>query len=135
MMIKEMNRNILRENLIKTIKEIDANQDISKIILKIETYEEKGKPLNAYDEIMHLNILNVNRINKMIFTIDQALDSLTLLISAYNMPIVPIWINVEYSCNREEFSIYKLICSRRYRKPSLLRNQETGHPPFKAIIK
>lgn len=72
MMIKEMNRNILRENLIKTIKEIDANQDISKIILKIETYEEKGKPLNAYDEIMHLNILNVNRINKMIFTIDQS---------------------------------------------------------------
>lgn len=135
MMIKEMNRDILRENLIKTIKEINADQDISKIILKIETYEEKGKHLNAYDEIMHLNVLNVNRINKMTFTVDQALDSLTLLISAYNMPIVPIWINVEHLCNRDNISIYKLICSRRYRKPSLLRNQDTDHPPFKAIIK
>ncbi len=50
------------------------------------------------------------------------------------MPVVPIWINVEYLYNRDHFSIYKLICSRRYRKPSLLRNQETGHPPFKAVI-
>lgn len=134
-MSKEMNRNVLYSNLLKTIVEINPNQDVSKILLKIETYEEKGKHLNAYDEIMHLNVLNVNKINKMTFTIDQALDSLTLLISAYNMPLVPIWINVEHSCNRDDFSIYKLICSRRYRKPSLLRNQETGHPPFKAVIK
>lgn len=134
-MIKEMNRDILYSNLIKTIAEINAVQDISKVLLKIETYEEKGKCLNAYDEIMRLNILNMDRISKMIFTIDQALDSLTLLISAYKMPLVPIWINVEYLYNKNEFSIYKLICSRRYRKPSLLRNQETGHPPFKAIIR
>lgn len=135
MMIKEMNRDILCENLIKTIKEINADQDISKVILKIETCEEKGKYLNTYDEIMHLNVLNVNKINKMTFTIDQALDSLTLLISAYNTPIVPIWINVEHICNKYNTSVYKLICSRRYRKPSLLRNQDTNHPPFKAIIK
>lgn len=134
-MIKEMNRNILYSNLIKTIVEINPNQDVSKILLKIETFEEKGKRLNAYDEIMCLNILNMDRITEMTFTIDQALDSLTLLISAYKMPVVPIWINVEYLCNRDDFSIYKLICSRRYRKPSLLRNQETGHPPFKAVIK
>ncbi|MGN0575486.1 MAG: hypothetical protein ACI4J2_05585 [Ruminococcus sp.] len=134
-MSKEMNRNVLYSNLLKTIVEINPNQDVSKILLKIETCEEKGKHLNTYDEIMHLNVLNVNKINKMTFTIDQALDSLALLISAYNMPLVPIWINVEYSCNRDDFSIYKLICSRRYRKPSLLRNQETGHPPFKAVIK
>lgn len=133
-MIKEMNRNILYSNLIKTIVEINPNQDVSKILLKIETCEEKGKCLNAYDEIMRLNILNMDRITEMIFTIDQALDSLTLLISAYKMPVVPIWINVEYLYNRDNFSIYKLICSRRYRKPSLLRNQETGHPPFKAVI-
>lgn len=130
-----MNRNILHSNLLKTIVEINPNQDVSKILLKIETCEEKGKCLNAYDEIMHLNILNMNRITEMTFTIEQTLDSLTLLISAYNLPVVPIWINVEYSCNRDDFSIYKLICSRRYRKPSLLRNQETGHPPFKAVIK
>ncbi|MCM1270232.1 MAG: hypothetical protein NC247_06335 [Ruminococcus flavefaciens] len=134
-MSKEMNRNVLHSNLLKTMVEINPNQDISKILLKIETCEEKGKHLNAYDEIMHLNVLNVNKINKMTFTIDQALDSLTLLISAYNMPLVPIWINVEHLCNRDNISIYKLICSRRYRKPSLLRNQETDHPPFKAIIK
>ena len=133
-MIKEMNRNILYSNLIKTIVVINPNQDVSKILLKIETCEEKGKCLNAYDEIMRLNILNMDRITEMIFTIDQALDSLTLLISAYKMPVVPIWINVEYLYNRDNFSIYKLICSRRYRKPSLLRNQETGHPPFKAVI-
>lgn len=134
-MNNEMNRNVLHSNLLKTIVEINSNQDVSKILLKIETCEEKGKCLNAYDEIMHLNILNMDRITEMTFTLDQALDSLTLLISAYKLPVVPIWINVEYLCNRDGFSIYKLLCSRRYRKPSLLRNQETGHPPFKAIIK
>ncbi len=71
-MIKEMNRNILYSNLIKTIVEINPNQDVSKILLKIETCEEKGKCLNAYDEIMRLNILNMDRITEMIFTIDQA---------------------------------------------------------------
>ncbi|MCM1361340.1 MAG: hypothetical protein NC235_05495 [Clostridiales bacterium] len=71
-MSKEMNRNVLHSNLLKTMVEINPNQDISKILLKIETCEEKGKHLNAYDEIMHLNVLNVNKINKMTFTIDQA---------------------------------------------------------------
>lgn len=134
-MIKEMNRNVFHSNLLKTIVEINPKQDVSKILLKIETCEEKGKCLNAYDEIMHLNILNMDRITEMTFTIEQALDSLTLLMSAYNMPLVPMWINVEHLCDRDNISIYKLICSRRYRKPSLLRNQDTDHPPFKAIIK
>lgn len=133
MMTKEMNRDIFRSNLIKTIIEINPSQDISKVLLKIETYEEKGKCLNTYDEIMHLNVFALNRIPKMTFTIDQALDSFTLLMSAFKMPLVPIWINVEYMCDKDDFSLYKLVCSRRYRKPSLLRNQETGHPPFKAM--
>ncbi|HHR2616614.1 TPA: hypothetical protein ACSY4K_03230 [Listeria monocytogenes] len=33
----------------------------------------------------------------------------------------------------EEKAIFKLETSLRFRKPTLLRNVETGHAPFKAI--
>lgn len=33
----------------------------------------------------------------------------------------------------EEKAIFKLKISLRFRKPTLLRNAETGHAPFKAI--
>ncbi|ENZ3931387.1 TPA: hypothetical protein ACSZAV_08630 [Listeria monocytogenes] len=33
----------------------------------------------------------------------------------------------------EEKAIFKLEISLRFRKPTLLRNAETGHAPFKAI--
>ena len=50
-------------------------------------------------------------------------------------PLFPIWINVSICNINEEELVILLETSLRFRKPSLLRNQETGHPPFKAVIK
>lgn len=37
-------------------------------------------------------------------------------------------------CKKEsDFILMNLECSLRFRKPSLLRNQETGHAPFKVV--
>lgn len=50
-------------------------------------------------------------------------------------PLVPIWIDIEYIPNYEGKSVFELKCSLRLRKPSLLRNQDLGHPPFRAILR
>lgn len=73
-----------------------------------EFYECKGK---------HLNV-------------KQTVD----LLAGYK-PLVPIWVNVSLE-RIEESKIYILLeSSLRCRKPSLLRNAETGHPLFKSIVR
>lgn len=47
---------------------------------------------------------------------------------------VPIWINISLNEIKGEKLVFNFKTSLRFRKPSLLRNAETGHPPFKAII-
>lgn len=46
---------------------------------------------------------------------------------------VPIWINISLNEIKGEKLVFNFKTSLRFRKPSLLRNAETGHPPFKAI--
>ncbi|MBC1416775.1 hypothetical protein HB822_11290 [Listeria innocua] len=50
------------------------------------------------------------------------------------LPKSPIWINVSFLEMNGEKAIFKLETSLRFRKPTLLRNAETGHVPYKAII-
>lgn len=47
--------------------------------------------------------------------------------------MVPIWINVSFVEMEGEIGIFRLETSLRFRKPTLLRNADTGHPPFKAL--
>ena len=58
----------------------------------------------------------------------------TVRLVACNAPLVPIWINISFNKQEGEKIIFDFETSLRFRKPSLLRNAETGHPPFKAII-
>ena len=58
----------------------------------------------------------------------------TVRLVACNSPLVPIWINVSLINTDGDKIIFNFETSLRFRKPSLLRNAETGHPPFKAII-
>ena len=131
-MIREMNKVIFSEYLEMTIDEIKQNEGLKGITedFIIAAVEEKGKILNGKDEVMRLNILNKNRINKKIFTKDEVVAMLTFF-----SPLVPIWIDVEYLPDHKEKPVLQLKCSLRLRKPSLLRNQELGHPPFRAILK
>lgn len=129
--IKQMNREIFRENLLKTIEEISKKKGLIFTDYKffIEPVKEKDKPLNAADDMMRLNILSEGNIGNKRFTLDNTVNILCGL-----QPLVPIWIDVHFVDMNENTAIFKLRCSLRFRKPTLLRNAETGHAPFKGIV-
>lgn len=129
--IKQMNKDIFRENLLKTIEEISKKKGMIFTDCKfvIEPVKEKDKPLNGADDMMRLNILSEENIGNKRLTLDNTVNILCGL-----QPLVPIWIDVLFVEMNENTAIFKLRCSLRFRKPTLLRNAETGHAPFKAII-
>lgn len=130
-MIKEMSKGIFLRHLDMTIDEIKQFKggiDIEDAFT-IKAVEEKNKVLSGKDEVMRLNILNKDRIDKGIFSKEEVVSMLTF----FN-PLVPCWIDVEYILNYENKPVIQLRCSLRLRKPSLLRNQDLGHPPFRAIL-
>lgn len=131
-MIKEMNKKIFSQNLDMTINEIIQKEGIqlTNDAFLINAIVEDGKVLNGKDEVMRLNILNKARIDKHIYTKEEVISMLTFF-----SPLVPIWIDVEYIPNYEGKSVIELKCSLRLRKPSLLKNQDLGHPPFRAILR
>ncbi len=131
-MIKEMNKEIFLQCLDMAIQEIKQKEGIqfTEDAFIINTIFEEGKILNGKEEVMRLNILNKSRIDKHIFTKDEVVSMLTFF-----SPLVPIWIDIKYVPNYEGKSVFELNCSLRLRKPSLLKNQDSGHPPFRTIFR
>lgn len=130
-MIKEIKKEIFSQSFDMTLDEIKQKEGIqfANDAFIINPIVEDGKVLNGKDEVMRLNILSKTRINKHIYTKDEVISMLTFF-----SPLVPIWIDVEYIPNYDEGkSVFRLNCSLRLRKPSLLRNQESGHPPFRVV--
>lgn len=127
----EMNKEIFASNLKKTIDEIIQYKGLeqNEYSFRIVPISEKGKPLLVKDEIMRLNVLNSNRIEGKLFSLNEVVSTL-----AFFAPFVPVWINVQYIETLNKKMLFQLECSLRIRKPSVLRNVETGHPPFKAIM-
>lgn len=130
-MLREMNKKIFLQNLQNTVEEINLQKEIKpvKYKFKINPVIEKGKSMQAKDEMMRLNVLNPSKIEGKFFTMDEVASILTF----FN-PFVPIWIDVELIRFIGEEATFQLNCSLRLRKPSLLRNQKSGHPPFRTII-
>lgn len=130
-MITEMNKKIFLKNLQNTVEEINLPIKVapSKCRFRINPIIEQGKSMQAKDEMMRLNILNPNRVEGKTFTIDEVVLMLTFF-----KPLVPIWIDVKFDRYINEEAEFQLDCSLRLRKPSLLRNQESGHPPFRAVV-
>lgn len=130
-MLKEMNKKIFLQNLQYTVDEISYQKNItpSRCWFRINPIIEQGKRMQARDEMMRLNILNLARINGKAFTIDEVVSML-----AFYDPLVPIWIDVKLDRYTGEEAEFQLDCSLRLRKPSLLRNQKNGHPPFRAVL-
>lgn len=131
-MIKKMSKEIFTQFLDLTLEEIKQYEgiDSDNYIFIITPVFEEGKVLQGKDEVMRLNILNKERITGRFFSKTDVVSMLTFF-----SPFVPIWIDVETTAINKEQVVFELRCSLRIRKPSLLRNQESGHPPFKAIIK
>ncbi|EHQ6863609.1 TPA: hypothetical protein ACSY4D_01795 [Listeria monocytogenes] len=126
----QMNSEIFQINLEKTLKEIMVAKglQIDKIRFVIVPVEEKGKMLDGSDEMMKRLVLTKENIGNKQLVLKDVVDVLGGL-----FPKAPIWINVSFLEMNGEKAIFKLETSLRFRKPTLLRNAETGHAPFKAI--
>ncbi|MDR6553467.1 hypothetical protein [Paenibacillus qinlingensis] len=130
-MIKYLDKATFKEHLLITLNEILASQSV-KLDLKYKfilvPIKESGKSLNSTDEYLHRGMLNEKNLNGRELDLDTVVNMLTCRI-----PLCPIWIKVLLKESREDLLIFELQTSLRFRKPSELQNQETGHPPFKAI--
>ncbi|MCD2253841.1 hypothetical protein [Listeria marthii] len=126
----QMNREIFQINLEKTLKEIMVAKGLQngEIRFVIVPVEEKGKMLDGSDEMMKRLVLTKENIGNKQLVLNDVVDVLGGLLSK-----APIWINVSFLEMNGEIAIFKLETSLRFRKPTLLRNAETGHAPFKAI--
>ncbi|MBR1930229.1 MAG: hypothetical protein IJ833_01965 [Lachnospiraceae bacterium] len=129
--IREMNKSIFYNNLMLTIHEILGNNNTNEdnIRFKIIPIYEKDKSFNAVDDLMRLVVLSDNNIGNKLLTIEE-----TVRVVACQEPLVPIWINISLDKLEKDKFVFNFETSLRFRKPSLLRNAETGHPPFKAIF-
>ncbi|EIP9521828.1 hypothetical protein LT992_002044 [Listeria monocytogenes] len=126
----QMNSEIFQINLEKTLKEIMVAKGLQsdEIRFMIVPVEEKGKMLDGSDEMMKRLVLTKENIGNKQLVLKDVVDVLGGL-----FPKAPIWINVSFLEMNGEKAIFKLETSLRFRKPTLLRNSETGHAPFKAI--
>ena len=129
--LKEMNKSIFYNNLILTINEITGNSklDDKSIRFKIIPVYEEDKTFNGLDNQMRLIEKKKKNIGNRLLTIEE-----TVNLVACQSPFVPIWINISLMDISNHWIIFNFETSLRFRKPSQLRNAETGHPPFKAII-
>ena len=129
--VREMNASIFHENLMMTIYEVMDTRtvDESKIRFRIIPVYEKENPLDARDDIMRLVLLSEKNVGNRLLNVKE-----TVKLVACMSPFVPIWIHISFDKTDGEKLIFNFETSLRLRKPSLLRNAETGHPPFKAII-
>ncbi|MBC6310822.1 hypothetical protein HCJ66_14875 [Listeria sp. FSL L7-1582] len=94
----------------------------------IELVEEEGKMLDGGDEMMKRLVLTKENIGDKKLSVKDVVGVLGGL-----FPRAPIWINISFIEVEEEIAIFRLDASLRFRKPTLLRNSESGHAPFKVI--
>ena len=129
--LKEMNKSIFYNNLIMTINEIIGNTkaDNKSLKFKIIPVYEKDKPFNGLDNQMRLIALSEKNVGNRLLTIEE-----TVNLVACQSPFVPIWINISLNKINNHILVFNFETSLRFRKPSQLKNIETGHPPFKAIL-
>ena len=129
--LREMNKSIFHDNLMLTINEImgDMRLDDKNLKFNIIPVYEKNKPFNGLDDLMRLVVLSEKNVGNRLLTVEE-----TVNLVACRSPFVPIWINISLNEISEHQIIFNFETSLRFRKPSLLRNVETGHPPFKAIM-
>lgn len=128
--VREMNKTIFRNNLLMAMNEImgDISIDEKDIRFKIVPVYEKNKSFNGLDNVMRLVLLSEKNIGNRLLTLEE-----TVKLVACNVPFVPIWINISLNRRENEKIIFNFETSLRLRKPSLLRNADTGHAPFKAL--
>lgn len=127
----QMNAAIFEENLKKAVAEIKRENDLSDRVdeFLIVPIEEVGKMLDGGDVMMKRLVLSEEDIGGKKLLLKEVVEVLGGL-----FPRAPVWINVSFVEMEENTCLFKLETSFRFRKPSLLRNSETGHAPFKVVL-
>lgn len=128
--LREMNKDIFHDNLMMTIYEIigDEKVDEKDIRFKIIPVYEKDKSFNGTDDVMRLVMFSEKNVGSRLLTVES-----TVNLATWRAPLVPVWITISLNRVEAEKIIFNFESSLRLRKPSLLRNAETGHAPFKAL--
>lgn len=127
-----MNQETFRSNLLNCIEKIlfeSKEIETNKYSFVITPVVEENKKLNSTDDYMRLTVLNKTNLENRYFNIDGVVKIFSGL-----APLYPLWIDVLIKEFKEDKLIIELKTSLRFRRPSILQNQETGHPPFKAIL-
>jgi hypothetical protein len=126
----QLTKQQFHQNLLATIPQpapaANALQKECKFVIH-PVYEPAAKYTSA-DDYVRLSILTAENIAARLFDAEGVATLLTGPNSSY-----PLWIEVVPKEAQEEYCLFELRISMRFRKPSELRNRETGHPPFKAI--
>ncbi|MBC1780368.1 hypothetical protein [Listeria booriae] len=128
--ITQMNEEIFAENLLKATNELKEKMGIQSTVNRfiIEPVEEEGKMLDGGDEMMKRLVLTKDNIGDKKLSVEDVVGVLGGL-----FPKAPLWINISFINIEEEVAVFRLDTSLRFRKPTLLRNSESGHAPFKVI--
>lgn len=116
-----------KNNLIDALSELQINK-VNNVKFEIITVFEEGKRYNSSDDFMRLGVLERANLKEKYFDIDGVIN----LLSDPNIKY-PLWITVKLSEKKDNEYLIEIKTSLRFRTPSILQNQDTGHPPFKVI--
>lgn len=126
-----MDKRTFKDYLLQALKEISISRNVNledNCKFTVVPVIEHGKSLNSTDEYLHRGMLNEKNLSGRELDLEAVVNML-----ACRIPLCPLWINVVLKEIREDVPIIELQTSLRFRNPSLLQNQDTGHPPFKSI--
>ncbi len=126
-----LDRETFKENLLRALSKIPEYKDKAsskECKFTVVPVEENGKSYNSKDDMMRLWVLSEkNLLNRYL-----DLEGIVKMFSGLE-PLYPLWIDVHVKENSEECIVIELKTSLRFRKPSELKNQEEGYPPFKVV--
>ncbi len=105
------------------------------ILYKLELDLEKDKKHNSMDDFIYRSGLE-DLINKQGLFSDSDVTKILCRPNNIKYPeLFPLWINVSFLCETNIYVVLHLLISTRFRKHSMLKNQELGYPPFAISMK
>ena len=126
----QLSKQQFRDNLVKALQESLNEAEwahIEHAEFSVNPISEYNVTYNSADDNYKRWILSNENLKNIIFDLNQVVDLLALPGSHY-----PLWIDIIISRNEKGYVI-NLNISLRIRKPTQLKNRETGHPPFKVV--
>lgn len=132
-MVKHINKIVLKQFLLDTIRELSEEKNFSiekEFRFRITPNPEPDKNHNSTDDFMRLVMYTDKNIKGKEFSLDTTI----LMLSAAPHSRYPLWINISMIMENEKDIIFDAEISLRFRLPKILSNQESGHPPFKAVF-